>query len=531
MINSQVEATQDQNILIPSRVHQERNLIVRIGLEPVIVVCLLLVIFGVRTLQMNYNTLFIDEALYSVFGAAVLHGDFDRQSLTWMSGSYIYPIFAALVDQISGMHGLRITSAVLSTLTAVLVYLTTRHIFRYQAAVWALLLFGLAGVSIFIGQFAVYEALGAPLLACSVYLITISGRTGRRIGWFTLIGASLCFVLAVLVKYVLVLYLPAQLLILLALALYYSRPFAVRLIAFFVPLAVSIGIYGLLYYNELRALLVSNAVFQTGEFGTIWGGIWEEIGLALILAALGGLIGFFAVLKRQGQPVAWRIAWLVLVPLLGVALLALPLYHLAAGNLRSVGKHAIYSLVLLAPLAGLCCDQIVLALLRYRAGGAVLFQVISAVISICIAVALCNQAFDRVWGWQHSWPNASETISFLRESKLPANAPVLAEGAQIYLYHLGIAPQYQHNWLSTWSFDYAGTSGVAAMQAAIQNHYFIAVVLDDYYTPGVRAQLEPALAAAGYRRSFARSQSLSTGATILTTVYLQPEASQTKSYR
>ena len=114
--------------------------------------------------------------------------------------------------------------------------------------------------------------------------------------------------------------------------------------------------------------------------------------------------------------------------------------------------------------------------------------------------------------------DGEDAVRFLRQPAIASDARILAEGSQIYQYYLRNNGTNQH-WLSTWSFGYGDLSGMTALQAAIHDRYFGVVVLDDYYTPGVRAQLEPALARAGYYLAWSNSQVLSTGETIFTTVY------------
>src|SRR5258706_15739508 len=122
-------------------------------------------IFLVRVTNIQYNTLFVDEAIYSNLGEETLQGVFIQAGTGWIFGSYLYPSTAAIANKLGGVVGFRLYSAVLVTIAAWFVYLAARQVFDRQAALWTLLLFGLTGVSISLGQFAVIDVMCVPLLA------------------------------------------------------------------------------------------------------------------------------------------------------------------------------------------------------------------------------------------------------------------------------------------------------------------------------------------------------------------------------
>ena len=112
---SDFHVVKHEDVLIPARVHQERNLVVRASLQQILVASLLILLCGIRLIDVQYNTLFVDEASYLLVGEQVLQGRPDPQALTWMSGSYLYPMLAAAVAPFGGIGGLRALSALLST--------------------------------------------------------------------------------------------------------------------------------------------------------------------------------------------------------------------------------------------------------------------------------------------------------------------------------------------------------------------------------------------------------------------------------
>ena len=514
-----LSVSEDPAVLIPSQFHQERDLLLRPSLDQLLIVGLLILICAVRLLDLNYNTLFIDEASYVSVGRELLNGTVDPQALTWLSGSYLYPLLAAAVEQAGGVQALRGLSVLFSSGAAALVYMITAGLFSRTAGLWATLLFGMSGISIFVGQFAVFEALSTPLLAGAIYLVVVSMQlTGRR-GWMAVVGASICLGLAVLVKYVLVIYIPAMALLLLALALSYNRPFIARLTSLLAPASAMLLLYGFANYTQLRTLVLGTTTFEAGTAADIFRAVWDEAGLIGILATVGGLALARKVKVARDDAVSWRIAWLMLGVLLTIALFALPIYHLITGNVRSVNKHILYTLVWLAPLAGVGCATLVAACKRYSGFGSGALRSAAGLSALAATVILCNQGFDRTWWWQHSWPNTTAALKALRATD--TEGPMLVEGSTIYSYYLTGTATERQQWFSTWEFAYDGKVGVDAMEAAIRDQYFATVLLDDYYTPSVRARLSPALNEAGYREVFAYAQQLSSGDTILTTIYLR----------
>ena len=100
----------------------ERPLIANLRLDHVLFMVLLAVVFGIRIVDLSYNTLFVDEAIYATVGRDVLAGTTGQSALGWMYGSYLYPALAGFVDQLFGEVGLRMASALLSTGATALVY-------------------------------------------------------------------------------------------------------------------------------------------------------------------------------------------------------------------------------------------------------------------------------------------------------------------------------------------------------------------------------------------------------------------------
>lgn len=498
---------------------QERELILHPSVEQVIFVVLCAALVLVRTANLRYNTLFVDETFYILIGRDAWAGAFQQYATSWSYGSYLYPLIAAGSDWLFGPMGVRGLSALLSLGAMIFVFLTTTRLYGIGAGLWAGLIFGASGVSINLGQFGVYDTVATPLAAAAFYcLVRAGGESGQAERRWLKTGA-LVFILATFAKYFVVLYLPALILIALEFYLVQRRSPRALVGSFLGWVLPALAVYGLTFRGELSALFAGEYGMKSAPIWEVAQNMWIEIYIPVLLAIGGGLVAALTFLREH--PRSRHEAALGIVLILGVAtaIMAGPIYHLISVNIQSAWKHTIYSLIFLAPLAGRFCDSVVVAV-RDRPGTPRLTARASGMlVTILLVSFFVNYGLDRNWGFQQSWPNAEGTVTYLRGLDLPPDAPILAEGAQIYQYYLGRPETPRNTFQNTWYVEYGDLTGLAAMRAAIADHYYAAVVLDDYYTPGLREQLEPALRASGYTLSYEEQQTLSLPRSISIRVY------------
>ena len=509
----------------------------RVDLEIGLLITLIGLIFLIRITNLAYNTLFVDEAVYVTGGRDLLAGLTDRHILDWFGGSYLYPFIAAVAANVAGVLGVRLVSALLTTLTAVLVYMATRRLFGRQAALWATLIFGLSGGSISLGQFAVYDVLMLPFLAGAFYCLISAAQAERRSAWKYLILGALSYSGAALAKYTAIFYLPA--LFLTAFILYLTehrwRDIKWLIIFFLIPVAVILGAYTLYFFNDLMQVFSGQQGFQAATRLEVVQNIWDEIGVATVVSLLGMLAAIvFArnsstpepaaipnILRNYPQPKGK--ARLVLA--IGVAIvlfcayLSLPLYQILTSNIRSVWKATFASLVFLAPFAGY---MVAMAVQRFRLQKTT--RVVGAALITLLVVTWLGHNLDRNWGFQHSWPNGSGVINYLQGRGLSTANRVLAEGGAIYesYFYPSFGLDGRKVWTDTWYMDYKELHGTDAMTAAIADHYFDFVVLDDNYTPDVNPKLDAALVKTGYTIGYESPQSLTIGHESIVRVYTRP---------
>jgi len=485
----------------------EQHSQVLITAEHGLFVLLLSLILFVRLANLTFNTLYLDEAIYSTVGEEALHGVFDQGATRWMFGSYLYPAMATVANQVGGVVGLRALSAILITLAAVFVYLTARKMFGGRAALFALFIFGLTGVSINLGQHAVYDALGVPLAAASLYCVVsavLNPEHQRRY----LLWAGITFSVGVLAKYIGLLTLPTLIVVMLALHLSQGRglfSFITRVswASFFIPIVIILGIYAAFYRTDLPLVFTGQFASQADSRGAILLVIVQDIGIPILLALIAiPIIAQEAYNQlRSEHPVVFGVL-AIMLPVLVVAVLILPIYHFATANIRSMWKHEVYALVFIAPLAGYGIAKPIEALRSI--GGRLAFPVrlISAAVTIVGIFWFVSYAFTQNGAFHSSWPNAQSSIDFLRSQHIGPQSRVLSSSYAIYDYYFNFGVHDQQVWNNVWYVTYKGLTGPEAARKAIQDCAFDVIVLDNYYAPDLVQTLEPVVVQSGYVLKF-----------------------------
>lgn len=511
----------------------------RIDGETVLFLFLLGLIFLIRVTSLNYNSLFVDEAANLLAGHDLLVGKLDRSIVAWFGGSYIFPLIVTLADSLAGVWGARFVSAILSTMTAVLIYPTSLRLFGRQAALWATGIFGLTGASISVGQMAVYDMLCLPFLALTFYLVVESAHSHSRREQKYLLGAALSFVLATLGKYTAVFYLPALGLIAGALYLLQSRWRGIpRLVVYFIlPAGLLLGAYVLNYSSELAQVLWTQG-YQAANRLEILQIIRDEIGASILLAAIGlGILISSA--WRPPQSYSAPVALLIpesprprrslelilsvsMTAILLTAFLALPVYQLATENIRSVWKNTVSSLIFLSPPAGYAVAVLLRRLRTLPLPDHRRARALGAMLTILGVFWYTDHALDRHWGFQHSWPNVSGAVSYIKSHGFEEGSRMLVEGGAGIEYYFGVGMDSRGVWADTWFMNYENLQGVDAMTAAIRDRQLDFVVLHGNDTPELSSQLIETLQETGYTIGYEEIQRLSVGTRHLQ-VFVKPE--------
>jgi hypothetical protein len=517
---------------------------VQITFEHVLFVVALAVILLIRLSNLQYNTLFLDEAINAVIGEDYLARTFDRGAMSFHFGSYLYPAVSGTLAELGGVMALRAGAAVTTTAASIFVYLVTRLLFEERAALFAMILFGLNGASISLGQLAVYDTLAVPFLALSLYLMVRAAWETEQQRYY-LLGSSAAMVGAALSKYIGLLYIPAVLGTGFVFLLIRGQPLrhAVKALVLYwlVPAGAVLASYGVFHFHDLIEVARGQG-YTAAPAADIIAVILQEIGpvaalaiagvmlILLYLFGLGRAISPAVVLDRQTVSRGRKI-WLrtvMIAVLLGLVLLYLagPLYHILGGNIRSLWKNVLYSLVFLAPLGGYFIAWVIRQGDKVKEPAA---RLVGLIILLAIMVLFVNHSLSLHEAHRQGWPNVENAIAYLQQAGLDENSRIVAEAMDVFEYYFDFGTNDRLIWSSFWYGYYEEPADVGeepklikgpeAVELGIRNRYYDFVILDDYYAPGSRQTLTPLLAEAGYQVTFSEEQQMPDGSTVLLQVF------------
>lgn len=492
---------------------------------------MLAILMLLRIGNLTYNTFFIDEAIYVNVGHEIMSGITSGDALSWMFGSYLYPIYVGLADMLGGELGVRISSVILGFISIIFLYLATKRVFGFQAALWSILIFGLSGISVNLGRQAVYDAMGVPLAAAALYFMVLAALEQRsRARWYA-IAAGVALSLSFLAKYIGVFVFPIT--VLTGLALYLINTGTVwkllrdsRTYYFSGTLALITGVYLLLTFDEVRIALQGGNSTQVVDRFDIIKTIVQEIGIVLVFAYAGLFMLAHRAYRRSGisrhQPRKILLFCLVLLGII-ITLPLMQIYHFYSSNVRALWKHNVYTLVYLAPLCAYMISR-TLHWLRRSLNGERAQEIRLLVIS-CLFVVLMfftNNTMDIMWSYEYSWPNVTNTVDYLKaqeEVDLDNDPLVLSSVSTVYEYYLGRDPRDASPWFSNWFFYYENKYGLEGIEQAIEDCALDLVILDDYYTVDINEIVEPQLLSSGYIQIHSDLQELNSGDIIGTRIY------------
>jgi Dolichyl-phosphate-mannose-protein mannosyltransferase len=457
--------------------------------------------------NLQYNTAFVDEALYATIGEEYLLGSTWEKGLSWMGGSYIYPILSALLNRHWGLEGIRYFSMLCIVATGLLVgHLTTRLAKSRLIGLVSATIFLFSSITLNLAILGTYDSPSLLLLTVAFTLAWHAKQNPLTFAsWSLTVLSALFFSAAVLIKYVAILWSPLfGLLFILTIPRYFGKItiWGIILIACIAPY---------LWLNSTDLLAYFSGQYSI-EPATRFK-ITKQIISTLYLYGTGIIFTFIFVIPR----LSWPRRYLLLVFFIGGCI---PLiYHLGASNIRSLCKHLVYASVFFAPLAGFGFVKTTSWMLisRQRSPRLVnVTQLTVAVMVICVISSLWVALSDH-WRFQRSWPNQTQTIAYLDEHLQPDDR-IFAEASVVLKFHLFRGLLEPQMWASTWYLQYQGQYGTPAMKSAIQDKTYRFVILNGYFTPAVNQQLLPELTA-NYEPIFSQDYKLSGTTSTITTIW------------
>ena len=448
------------------------------------------------TLRMH-NTAFEDEALYLYSGhleiAHLLHGaHLYINFASYFSGApVLYPVVGAALDSVGGLAAARALSLAEMLAVTALLYSITRMLFNERNALCAAAVFAVSEATLFLGNFATYDATSVLLLALATWIV-VRSAPWRSPGYLI---AALPAGLAVATKYASLLFVPT-IVVLSAIAAYPHRGRG----ALIRPAALGAVIAGLLYgalhlagasYIQAIGFTTTHRAHGTTPTSLIameslrWGG------LVFAVALLGAIAYAVRARTEPRERIAaaggrFRRAALGIV-LTGTALLA-PLYQWHLHTDVSLQKHIGFGLLFAAPLAGTGLARITGDHFRRAQFGILVWG-----LALTMGMTQATELF-------HGWPNSRGLVSKLAADASPG-AHYLIEAAEVPIYYLRKDPDAQPSqFTTTYNITYVGehgqvSTGTAGFLAAIRAGYFKVIAYNYASTPATDAVLARALQA------------------------------------
>jgi hypothetical protein len=402
------------------------------------------------------NTAFIDEARAISAGRSVLQGTAGDLGFTPPGVPELYPVAAAALDAVGGLHLARLLSCV--SIGVAIVALASSVVRATSSKITGLLAacaFAATAPVVFVGALATPDAVCLALLAVAAS----TAMAARSLATAAVTGLLLAA--AVAVAFVAALFVPVVLL-----AILFARtggsarspePPQARL---GIALAVAIGSFAalqLLAGDEVRrGLAVTFGSLGAPGTGALWGAAVLDIGLLVVPAVAGTIVA----VRTATRTAARRAAACGLL----LAGLALPLVHLLTGGAMSFDQHNAYAALLLAPMAGYG-----LTVLSRQ-----MFRVIPVLVALLLALV---PVFSRSEALFHQWSDVGVVMADIEAHPQPG--PYLSVASDAFAYHARAVPDVR--WEAT-SALYA--RGPTAVRRAVAERRYQVIVLRTASTAG-----------------------------------------------
>lgn len=438
---------------------------------------------------MQYNTAFVDEAIYATIGEEVLRKIYWESGLSWMGGSYLYPIISALLNRYWGLEGIRIFSTLCVLTTAIISGKIARQLRGAYSEIITVGLFLFSSITLNLGQLGTYDAPSLVFSSIAVYLALKSRYSYDLSRVRLLILSSIFMTLAILSKYVALFFLPAIALFIAIKGrtlhdLKKNLLIGIRsgIIWLSVPMMV-LTWYVTSNFDQVSNFFTGTHFSEPSSFVKISNQIVSSTHIILFTATAAFL---YALSKVKGEK-KLIIGFLFFGGWLPI------LYHFTSLNIRSLPKHMVFTLFYWTPLSGWLGNKIISSLrsMTTKAMLANSAQFLTTGIALLLIANLWF-SFSNHWRFQRSWPSATGAIEYLEKHRKSGDK-ILAEGAAVFKYHLFDGFEDPASWPSTWYFNYEGLNGTEAIKKAVEDQSFDYIVLNGYFTSYVNSEIEPVI--------------------------------------
>jgi hypothetical protein len=438
------------------------------------------------------NTAFQDEGLYLWSGhvelAHLLHHAQIPDFPSYFSGApVIYPVIAALADDVGGLTAARLLSLVFILVATVLLHGVTRRLFSSRAAgLFAAMLFAGTGSAQFLGGFATYDAMALMLLAAATWLGVLAAGCRLPAGIILIVIGALALAAANATKYASALFDPVVILVT-ALAAWRRSGKRAGLTAGLVMAVVTAGVLTAAYrvagpsYAQGISFSTLSRAAGTNASGSIMAMSARWIGINALLGVAGAAVITHAWRHWPTTLLAWTLA--------GAALLA-PAEQARVHTDVSLFKHVGYGAWFAAAAGGYLLAALPRAAGRVRSGGVSARRSEWWLRAAIAAVVLAGTAGILIADAQYQgWPDSRGLTAAMQRLGTPGGR-YLVEDSNVPAYYLMRNVQWTQ-WSNTFYFGYIDPAtgrylqNAPAYADAIRHRYFALIVLafgDTYST-------------------------------------------------
>ena len=443
--------------------------------------------------DLAYNTAFVDEAIYATVGEEVLRKIFWEDAISWMGGSYLYPVVSALINRQLGLTGVRLFAMLCVLLTGIIAGKVAKKFAGKTAELITLFIFLFLSISLDLAQIGTYDAPSLAFVALSFYFALKSGESEGRRKIDLLFLSSISAGISIIIKYIAVFIIPADMLLLVTLGFKKNpdkslienmRAEMKNIIIWLIPIGLMLGYYALLYFEKIVPFFKGG---NSSQPDTTYNILSEIVNKANIIL-LGLVVALVVAFKSKNSYKKWLVYTLFAsgsIPLI---------YHIGFSNIRSLWKHLVFTSFFWTPAVAWPLVKLYKTI-RSGYGKNVYYHNLAQFTLTVLIIGILTSMwlnFSKHWRFQRSWPSATPAIEFLETHRKPDDK-IFAEASAIYKYHLFTGFEDPSSWSSTWYFEYKGEFGLPAMRKAIQDRYFAYVILNHYFTNYLDSQLEEEL--------------------------------------
>ncbi|MFA6250132.1 MAG: glycosyltransferase family 39 protein [Candidatus Shapirobacteria bacterium] len=417
-----------------------------------------------RLANLNYNSPFNDEAIYSVVGKLALYqGDWwSYNAKSWMGGHpYIYPTLSAAATIGQSMVGPRLLNVVFGVLSIEMVYVLTKNLAVWQklpypnlAALISALIIAFSSVSLYISRLATYDTPSYYFLLLSlVFLVqALPANSGKN--YFL---AAILLLLSFFTKIIVVIYIPFIILFSFLAAKKSKKTFNLYLRYYLAPIILGFAGYFLVNISAILTFTSNQATRAPESSARILSYFFQLSAYHWIFWSISSL-GFFIVKKTKLWALLTALSFLVL------------LFHLGTNRLATLDKHLFFTFCFLSVAIGIGISSLLASLksqiLRYSA--------IS--LFIYLGFFFFKNEFAQKSIFERQWLNASPMLAKLAEV-VQNGDKVLTEGGATTIWSLYPVNSPFNITTFDW-FEYQNLTGDYAYLQAIKDGYFDYIELD-----------------------------------------------------